>query len=101
MHNYNINEKNVLMHEIIGLKAEIIDSTNKNEIQIKGKIIDETKNMLYIETPKKVVKIAKKNVKILLNLPNKKKVEFNGKIIVLPPEERTKILWRQIYARMQ
>ena len=44
-----ININNIIKHELIGLKAEIVDSRNKANIGIKGKIIDETKNTIIIE----------------------------------------------------
>lgn len=99
-HKYEINEKNALMHELIGLKMEVIESTNKNLKGLSGKIIDETKNLLYVQQEKKEKKIPKKEVRIALWLPNKKKIEFDGSLINVRPEERTKVLWRQLYARM-
>ncbi len=38
-----------LRGEFIGKNVEIIDSSNKDLIGIKGKIVDETKNMFEIE----------------------------------------------------
>ena len=76
--------------ELIGLNVEIIDSKNKSLIGIKGKIIDETKNMIFIETQdKEIKKIIKNQVKFLLQYQNKK-YEINGEILASRPEERIK-----------
>ena len=98
---YEINENNALMHEIIGLNVKVIENKNKNLKNIKGRIVDETKNLLCIETNKGIKKILKKDAILRLYLENNKKIEFNGKDINFSPVERTKIAWRKIYARMQ
>jgi ribonuclease P protein subunit POP4 len=48
----------------IGKLIEIIDSKNKTLIGIKGKVIDETKNTLTIQTKSRIIKIIKTQVKI-------------------------------------
>jgi len=54
-----ITEQNILLHELIGLEAEVIESTNKDVIDIHGIIIDETKSMLILDTKKGIKKIYK------------------------------------------
>ena len=51
--------KNFLRQEFIGLKAKVIASKDPSIEGIEGIIIDETKNMLIIETSKGIKKIAK------------------------------------------
>ena len=68
--------------EFIGKEAEI----NYAGKVFTGKIIDETKNTLSLETNKKIVKIIKKNAKIKIQ----DKI-INGKKIVKRPEDRIKI----------
>lgn len=68
--------------EFIGKEAEI---TYAGKV-FKGKIIDETKNTLSIETNKKIVMIIKKNAKIKIQ-----DKMINGKKIVKRPEDRIKI----------
>lgn len=81
--------KKIARHELIGSEIEIASSSNPNLKGIKGKIIDETKNMLLIETEKGVKKIIKNQVKMKLNI-QKKVIEIEGKKIVGRPEERIK-----------
>jgi len=47
----------------IGSNIEIKESKNKSLIGLKGKVIDETKNMFTIETQKGIKKIIKTQVK--------------------------------------
>ncbi len=48
--------------ELIGLNIEVIKSNNKANIGIKGKIIDETKNMIIIKNEKGIKKLIKKQI---------------------------------------
>ena len=47
----------------IGSNIEIKESKNKSLIGLKGKVIDETKNMFTIETQKGIKKIMKSQTK--------------------------------------
>jgi len=74
-----------LRGEFIGKNIEIIDSLNKDLIGIKGKIVDETKNMFEIENKKVTKKVQKKICKFRF-LPERLVVD--GKIINCRPEDR-------------
>jgi len=75
--------------ELIGLPIEVIESKNKSLVGIKGKIVDETRNMLILETSKGIRKIIKSEVKMRIKL-NKEKLEVDGKLLVGRPEDRIK-----------
>ena len=86
-----ITPHNVFRHELIGLTVEIYDSTHKEFIGIKGRVIDETRNTLRIELNNSDEKVIPKNIAIFhFTLPNNEKVEIDGKIIVSRPEDRIK-----------
>ena len=53
-------------HELIGQEIEIIDSTNKSELGLQGKVVDETKNILTISHEGNVKKLIKKNSDFLI-----------------------------------
>jgi len=72
--------------EFIGKTIEIVDSKNKEQKNIKGKIIDETKNTFTIKTQNKTIKILKKDKKF--KIENQK---IDGNKITKRPEERIKI----------
>ncbi|MBD3313921.1 ribonuclease P protein subunit [Candidatus Woesearchaeota archaeon] len=79
--------KDLAKKELIGVEAEIIDSVNKSNIGIKGRIIDETKNCITIMTDKGEKKMIKNN--ITLNI-SEKKARIQGKDLSGRPEERIK-----------
>lgn len=78
--------RDIVRYELIGSVIEVVDSENKRVIGLKGKIIDETKNMLILEDGKKIIK---DQVKIKMKVDNKY-VEIDGKILVGRPEDRIK-----------
>lgn len=84
-----MNQKELERHEIIGLICEITDAKNKDIIGLKGKVIDETKNTLRIQT-KKGIKIILKNQVTLKFTINKKSIQIQGEKLVKRPEERIK-----------
>jgi ribonuclease P protein subunit POP4 len=85
-----ITEKNLVRHELIGLEVEVKKSTNKTQIGIKGRVVDETYNMLVIDTGGKEKKVEKKSCVFVFKLPNGKKVEVEGWVLVGRPEDRIK-----------
>lgn len=58
-----ISPENVLVHEIIGLGAKIVESTDPTLQGISGTIVFETKNTVSIRTDSSVKQIAKKVAK--------------------------------------
>ncbi|MDD3083906.1 MAG: ribonuclease P protein subunit [Candidatus ainarchaeum sp.] len=82
---YEINNKNILVHEMIGMNVKVIESSDKQRIGVKGKIIDETKNTFILEG-KKI--IPKKECVFEFDIGEK--VIVNGKDILKRPEERLK-----------
>ena len=54
-----ISSQNVLRHELIGLDILVSGAANPNHRGISGTIIDETKNLLVIETSRGVKRIPK------------------------------------------
>ncbi len=57
--------KKLLEIELIGSVIEVIDSRNKYLIGIKGKVIDETRNIIIIEDENnKIKKLIRSQVKI-------------------------------------
>jgi ribonuclease P protein subunit POP4 len=58
-----ISPENVLVHEIIGLDAKIVESTDPTLQGVSGTIVFETKNTISIRTDSSVKQIAKKAAK--------------------------------------
>ncbi|MGN1362689.1 MAG: ribonuclease P protein component 1 [Methanobrevibacter sp.] len=86
-----ITSENIIFHELIGLEVEVINSFNESLIGINGKVVDETKKTLLIETSNDSEKLLPKDVSIFkFTLPNGSHVEVNGKILLNRPEDRIK-----------
>lgn len=85
-----ITPKNIVRHELIGLTTRVKSATNKYLIGIKGLIVNETYNMIEVETKKKVVKVMKKGTIFIFYLPSGKRVEVDGNLLVGRPEDRIK-----------
>jgi len=86
-----ITPQNLVRHELIGLPIKIFKSTDPTQKGVSGKVIDETYNTLKIETKigrEKV--ITKSNAIFIFTLPDKTKVEVDGKVLIGRSEDRIK-----------
>jgi len=81
--------ENILRHELIGLKCEIKDATNKSNIGLSGEIIDETLKTIVLETNAGRKRIAKKGTIFRIKLGDKN-VLIHGDYILARPEDRIK-----------
>ena len=84
-----INKKKLAKSELIGLNVKVIRSDNPSNEGINGRIIDETKSMIIIETEKKQKKLIKDQCVFEFML-NNEKITIQGKSISKRPEERIK-----------
>jgi len=79
----------ILRSELIGLEAKVIKSKNKMAENIKGKITDETRNMIHIDG-KNLIK-----EQVILQIKKGNNIyEVDGKLLVGRPEDRLKRLRR-------
>ena len=91
--NYCISKENIAGHELIGLKVEVVGGSEKSRNGLKGLIVDETKNLLVLETETGLKSIPK-NESVFEVVLGKEKVVLDGKDILARPEDRTKFAWR-------
>jgi len=77
---------NILKHELIGLFCEIVSASNKSQIGLKGKVIDETMKTIVIDDGKR---IPKQNSIFRISLGGKK-IDIDGNYIIARPEDRIK-----------
>ncbi len=83
--------RNILRHELIGLKAEVVDAKNPSLIGKNGLILDETRNMLLIGEPGGPKSWVQKDVvKLRIWLPDGTRLLIEGRVLVGRPEERLK-----------
>jgi len=92
-----ITPKNLPKKKLIGLKAEIKESTDPTQEGIKGEIEEETRDTLTIDGKQ----VEKQNCIFLIEIPSGEVVELDGKIIAKRPEDRKDMKipskWDQIY----
>ena len=86
-----ITPENLVRHELIGLEAKIVNSTNKNSVGIRGRVVDETRNILTIEKKNgREASFVKEQCVFSFKIPSGQWVRVDGKIIVARPEDRVK-----------
>ncbi|MBS3055535.1 MAG: ribonuclease P protein component 1 [Candidatus Aenigmarchaeota archaeon] len=85
-----ITPENLVRHELIGLKVKVKDSPDRTVKGISGKIIDESYNTFKIETSKKEKIVVKGINTFIFTLPDKTKVQVDGKLLISRPEDRIK-----------
>jgi len=88
-----VTRKNIVWHELIGLKAKIIRASHPELVGIEGYVLDETRNTLTIGG-EKVWVVPKDVVEIEFDLGDKK-IRINGRELVGRPEMRLKKRWRK------
>jgi ribonuclease P protein subunit POP4 len=81
---------NLIKHELIGLHAKVVKSTNASNEGVEGRIVDESYRTITIEANGKDKKIFKENVILIVELPDRKKVQVEGKLLLARPWERIK-----------
>jgi ribonuclease P protein subunit POP4 len=81
--------ENVLVHEIIGLGARIVESTDPTLQGMQGSIVFETKNMISIRTTNSIKQIAKKAAKKIEIETNSGVCFISGSSLIGRPEDRT------------
>ncbi len=80
--------QNAIVHELIGLDVLVADASNPFHRGVSGRIVDETKNMLAIETTTGIKQIPKQHSIFRLNLTGNRVVEIDGSVLGLAPEKR-------------
>jgi len=93
-----ITPSNLVFHELIGLQVEVAESSNSALKAISGKVVNETRNMLIIQTKDRTDKMVQKNgttfvFQIPAHLSDKhaeRYVKVNGNLLLSQPENRTK-----------
>jgi len=82
--------RNLLLHELIGLRVEITRSSCKHTIGMKGRIVDETKNTFLVEGDDGIERTFPKRTGMFRFRIGGKVVDVDGRKICYRPEERPK-----------
>jgi len=88
-----VTQKNIIWHELIGLKAKIIRASHPELVGLEGYVLDETRNTLVLAGER--VWVIPKDVVWLEFEVDGKRIQINGKELVGRPEMRLKKRWRK------
>ncbi len=96
--------QNIIHHELIGMDTEVADSTNRSLVGIKGKIVDETKNLLIIGAQeKKVPKSCSSFIFILPHFDGKRylpsRIKVDGRLLLSQPENRIQTKFKKKFRK--
>jgi len=84
-------KKNILYSTFVGLPVEIVNSSQHDLVGTKGKVVDETKNLIIIEKKDgKEIKVQKVSCVFRFTLDNGETADIEGKKIAFRPHERPK-----------
>jgi len=90
-----INARNLLRHELIGLKVEVGRSRNRQLIGMRGVVVDETRNTLVVESRGRRRRLIKDVSAFRFELPDGTVVDVDGRRLVARPEDRIKARLRR------
>jgi ribonuclease P protein subunit POP4 len=82
--------ENLVRHELIGLNVKIVQSLNKTHAGLGGKVVDETRNMLFIEKADGKEIAIPKEVTVFSFEVGRVWVKIDGRLLVGRPEDRIK-----------
>ncbi len=85
-----ITPENLVRHELVGLFVKITKSTDPSNVGIEGRIVDETRNTLTIETKKGKKSFIKEKCTFSFLLPTRERVNVDGRVLIARPEDRIK-----------
>ena len=85
-----ITAKNLLYSTFIGLEVEIVNSSQRSLIGRRGTVVDETKNLIVIQSEGNEIKIPKVSSTFRFTTESLEKVEVKGEKITFRPHERPK-----------
>ena len=80
----------LVRHELIGLEVRVADSSNKSQAGLSGRVVDESRQTLTIETDRGVKTLPKDQCVFSFLLPSGERVRVDGKLLVARPEDRIK-----------
>ena len=85
-----IKPQNILRHELIGLSVSVLRAKDSAMRGVRGVVVDETRNMLMVNSRRRKVMIAKNIATFRFNLPGGVRVDVDGERLVSKPENRMK-----------
>ncbi len=85
-----IDRKNLLFSTFIGLEVEISNSSQRKLVGLRGKVVDETKNLIIMEAHGREIRVPKVSSTFRFTLDDGEKMDVDGAKIAFRPHERAK-----------
>jgi len=85
-----ITPQNLIRHELIGLTVRIIRANDSVMKGFRGVIVDETRNMLAINSKASRIMVPKGTATFRFKLPSGVQVDVDGERLIARPENRLK-----------
>ncbi len=85
-----ITPQTILRHELIGLKATVVQSRNTTQEGLTGLIIDETKNTFSLRTTEGIKCVQKQYMLLRVALPDSVDVIIDCSSLSVSPTRRVK-----------
>jgi len=79
---------NLGAHEIIGLECEVVESLDPTLRGLRGRVIDETMNLIAVEAAGKALRVPKVVATLSFKLPSGVTVTIRGRDLRFRPEDR-------------
>jgi len=79
---------NLRKHELIGLEVSIVSATDPSLVGVRGHVVDETRNLLVVESAGREKKVPKEGSRFRFEVQGG--VELDGTEILFRPEDRVK-----------
>lgn len=80
----------IVKHELIGLRVEVVASSHPPLVGLEGRVVDETRNTLAVETAKGERVVPKVGQRFAFTLRDGRSHEVDGRRIAYRPEDRIK-----------
>ncbi len=81
------NNRNIVLHELIGLRVRVLRSEDRYQKNISGTVLDETKNTLLVDTERGMRRVVKKT-SVFRFYAERKSFIVKGEEINFRPDER-------------
>jgi ribonuclease P protein subunit POP4 len=90
MNSADYSNRNIVLNELIGLRARVVKCSDKKQEGLEGTVVDETKNTLLLETGGGVKKLVKASSTFRFYIPGRSEESFvvDGREISFRPHER-------------
>ncbi len=79
---------NLRKHELIGLQVQVLRATDPGQVHVNGRVVDETRNLLVIESGGVEKRIPKQGARFRFEVQGG--IEVEGDEIRFRPEDRVK-----------